>query len=134
MCVGDGLAMDEALSCNGLDFLFKTISSWVGHCVVVGGTLSCLVWGTVLVMGGAWSCKGLYFLFLNNLLMGGTLCCNGWGHCLVMCVGDGLTMDEAWSCNGLDFFGGLWCVVCGVWCMVGGGGGTALKSISQHAQ
>ena len=68
----------------------------MGHCVVMGGALSCLVWGTVLVMGGTWSCNGLSFFAKQSP--------NGWGHCLAMCVGDGLAMDEAWFCNGLDFF------------------------------
>ena len=93
MCVGDGLAMDEAWSCNGLNFLFKTISSWVGHCVVMGGTLSCLVWGTVLVMG------------VNSLPMGGTLCCNGWDIVLLCVCGDIVhVMGGTWSCNGLGVF------------------------------
>ena len=76
--------MGWTLSCNGLDFLFKTISSWVGHCVVMAGTLSCLVWGTVLVMG------------VNSLPMGGTLCCNGW-DIVLLCVCVGHCACDGWD-------------------------------------
>ena len=66
----------------------------MGRCVVMGGTLSCLVWGTVLVMG------------VNSLPMGGTLCCNGWDIVLLcVCVWDTVHVMG----------GTLSCDVCGRW-------------------
>ena len=41
----------------------------MGRCVVMGGALPCLVWGTVLVMDGGMVLQWIEFL-LNNILMG----------------------------------------------------------------
>ena len=45
MCVGDGLAMDEAWPCNGLDFLIKQSPKGWGAVLQCVGALSCGVCG-----------------------------------------------------------------------------------------